>query len=232
MLAPFPGPTRPEKINSNRGGPGLGTRLDLCIIITQLYILSTLWMLNQLITYREWVFPNGAAAHADDAGWVEWPKHGGSLASIDNEQELIVPEQWRKRRGIQSGPLQWAGSVLPTTSNGRMCSHFLTGQSEEQLHLLFCHICSKASPSSMFDISSASWNFKKPSPPWPRQPFDQERPIQEGVRLARNGLSISCRNTYQSALMWVLIWYPRRAFCPQLSANSLLKYQGFQCYTH
>lgn len=87
-------------------------------------ILSTLWMLNHLITYREWVFPNGAAAHADDAGWVEWLKHGGSLASIDNEQELIVPEQWRERRGIQSGPLQRAGSVLPTTSNGRMCSHF------------------------------------------------------------------------------------------------------------
>lgn len=34
-------------------------------------------------------------------------------------------------------------------------------------HLLFCHICSKASASSTFVISSESWNFRKPFPPWP-----------------------------------------------------------------
>ena len=32
---------------------------------------------------------------------------------------------------------------------------------------LFCHICSKASASSTLVISSASWNLRKPSPPWP-----------------------------------------------------------------
>lgn len=32
---------------------------------------------------------------------------------------------------------------------------------------LFCHICSKASASSMLVISSESWNFKKPFPPCP-----------------------------------------------------------------
>lgn len=34
-------------------------------------------------------------------------------------------------------------------------------------HLLFCHICSRASASSWLVISSESWNLRKPSPPWP-----------------------------------------------------------------
>ncbi len=36
-------------------------------------------------------------------------------------------------------------------------------------YLRFCHICSKASANSTFEISSASWNLRKPSPPWPVQ---------------------------------------------------------------
>lgn len=37
----------------------------------------------------------------------------------------------------------------------------------EWVYLLFCHICSNASASSTLLISSESWNFRKPFPPWP-----------------------------------------------------------------
>lgn len=35
------------------------------------------------------------------------------------------------------------------------------------IYLLFCHICSKASANSTLLISSESWNFRNPFPPWP-----------------------------------------------------------------
>lgn len=35
------------------------------------------------------------------------------------------------------------------------------------VYLRFCHICSNASASSTLLISSESWNFRKPFPPWP-----------------------------------------------------------------
>lgn len=59
-----------------------------CISDMQSYTSQVYWV----VTYWERVFPNRAASHPDNVGRVKRLEHGGSLARVDQKQQLIVPD--------------------------------------------------------------------------------------------------------------------------------------------
>ena len=48
-------------------------------------------------TYRERVFVDRAASSGDNVGRIEGPKHGGCLARVNDEQQLIVSDKKHNR---------------------------------------------------------------------------------------------------------------------------------------